>query len=89
MGNLKNAALFWCKIKGYLMLALAAFFAFFLVKNLLTMSSAKNPEDRDIAKSGAISASVFVGMFLLFYFLLKTYLGCGISIASNVYQIAR
>jgi hypothetical protein len=90
MGNLKNAALFWCKIKGYIMLVLIAIFSILLVANLLgATSSAKSSEEKATAKKGAVISAIFVGMFTLFYFLLKTDIGCGLSIVSNAYQLVR
>lgn len=89
MGNLKNAALFWCKIKAFVALAVAAFFAVFLIRNFMIMSTTKNPDERAKAKQGIVSGSIFVGALLLIYYALGTNVGCGLSIASNVYGLAR
>ena len=89
MGNLKNAALFWCKIKSFMALALAAFFAVFLIRNFMIMSSTKNPDERARAKQGLVAGSIFVGAFILMYYALGTNVGCGLSIAGNVYGLAR
>jgi len=89
MGNLKNAALFWCKIKGYIMFFLAVVFGVFLVKNLETMSVAETSKDRDNARRGAVICAIFIGIFTLIYFILKTDVGCGLSIVNNAYHLVR
>ena len=89
MGNLGNIAMFWCKIKGYIMLFLAFIFGVFLIKGLMTITSSKKQADRDNAIEGVFICAIFVSMFTLFYFLLKTDIGCGVSIAGNVYQLVR
>jgi len=89
MGNLQNAALFWCKIKGYIMLVLVAIFSITLVAGLVKATSAKSSEEKSKAKKGIVISAIFVGMFTLFYFLLKTDVGCGLSIASNAYHLVR
>jgi len=89
MGNLKNAALFWCKIKRYILLVLIAIFSITLVAGLAKVTSAKSSEEKANANKGVVISAIFVGMFTLFYFLLKTDVGCGLSIASNAYQLIR
>ena len=89
MGNLKNAALFWCKMKAFTALAIATIFAVFLIRNFMIMSTTKNPDERARAKQGLVVGSIFVGVFVLIYYALGTNVGCGLSIAGNVYGLAR
>jgi hypothetical protein len=89
MSNLGNVAMFWCKIKSYFMLALITIFSISLIAGLVKMTSAKSSQEKADAKKGVVISVIFVGMFTLFYFLLKTDIGCGVSIAGNVYQLVR
>lgn len=88
MGNLKNAALFWCKIKSYIILFLAVIAGVLFIGNLIQTKSG-DPQKAKQAKQGTMISGIMATVFLVIYFVLQTNIGCGLSIAGNVYQLAR
>jgi predicted small integral membrane protein len=89
MGNLKNAALFWCNIKKYWYLFLIVVSAIFFVSGLLKMSNSTKEQEKSNARAQVIF-SAFIGIIsLVWYFFVQTNVGCGISIAGNVAGLLR
>ena len=89
MTNAGNVVLMWCKIKGFVYIGIAAILSIFLVRNLITMATAKKASDRDRAKKGAIFGAIAVAMLTGFYFLLQTNIGCGLSVVGNAATLFR
>jgi hypothetical protein len=82
MGNLKNAALFWCKIKGYIMLFLAFIFGLLFITGLFS----KDQKDK---KQRLTVSGIFTIVLIIMYYVLKTDIGCGVSIAGDAYNLLK
>ena len=89
MGNLQNAALFWCKIKQYITLIFIAIAIFFIINGVTKMTSNKeNTKNYIQGRTSVIFGTIGSIVLVLWYLFLKTNIGCGLSIASNVYGLA-
>jgi hypothetical protein len=89
MGNLKNAALFWCNIKKYWYLFLVVASSLFFVNGMYRMSNSADEPSKIRARAQVIW-SVFIGIIAaIWYFLVQTNVGCGISIAGNAAGLLR
>ncbi len=90
MGNVTNAALFYCKLKRYVALFLIGVCVLFIIGGISAMS--QNPKGSEKYKRARnISGLSMVGVvvFTLSYFFLKTNFGCGFAIADNAYHLIR
>jgi hypothetical protein len=89
MGNLKNAALFWCSIKKWWYLFLVVVSALFFVNGVYRMSNSTDEESKTRARTQTI-LSAFVGIVsVIWYFFVQTNIGCGVSIAGNAISVLR
>jgi quinol-cytochrome oxidoreductase complex cytochrome b subunit len=90
MGNLDNAAAFWCKIKEYITLFFIICSIVLVVLGVAGMTTEKpeSPEYKQ-SKSRLVFGTIFGIMLTLWYFFLRTKIGCGFSIASNIYGFVR
>jgi hypothetical protein len=82
MGNLKNAALFWCKIKGYMMLFLALIFGLLFITGLFS-------KDQKQKKQRLTVSGIFTVVLIIMYYVLQTDIGCGVSIAGDAYHLLK
>jgi uncharacterized membrane protein len=87
MGNLKNAALYWCKIKRYVAMFLAVVSGLLLVLSLLNQKPPKNADEAKTRKQVIGFLAVMCAFSVFGYFFLQTNIGCGLSIAGNAYRL--
>ena len=89
MGNLQKAALFWCKIKQYITLIFIVIAIFFIINGVTQMTSNKETTKNYIqGRTRVIFGTLGSIVLIAWYFFLKTNIGCGLAIASNVYGLA-
>jgi hypothetical protein len=89
MNNLKDAALFWCKIKRYISLFFIAICAIFFVTGAYEIVQAKDEKSKVQARTRLIFSTGLGLVFTFWYFFLMTDIGCGISIAGNAFRLLK
>jgi hypothetical protein len=89
MEAVENVAMTWCKIKSYIAVALGVLFTILVISGTYRYFNTK-----DKTKKASIRNVVLVCLFLILlcilsYYWVRTSVGCGVSIAGNIFSLVR